>query len=281
MLLVKINDINKAFNCSDVKENLAIVKKMIDDKYISINSIYVEKAQDVNDMSHFYWFDKNKNELIKCELTKKNFYNCINNISNNNSNTSIDIINLYLISEYSYNENIYNLSMEEILELIPENKNEKETWDNNYKILFFSQYLLQSQLIYALYRYSITKENYDILILFNYSKLRGYQFCLYKDDEIKINPEKFKNIKNSEKIEKNIEIFVEEIKKFGIQRKIRIILAESIDSKNEEFNINEIGDLLKKYLYVDEDDKDKYIIDILNKDFNLEVEVNSHIFYLN
>ena len=284
MLLVKFNGQNKVFNCSEVMKNIETSNKMIEDNFISINSIFIEKNIDNdNNKSYFYCskeYNENNEGLNKYELNKDNFTNYVKNYILNSSKATIDLINLYIISGDSNIIDNHYISIEDILGFIPDIKAEQANEYNNYKILFFLQYLHQAELIYALYKNICNKQSFDIVLLINYTKYGGYQFALYKDGEILINPQNFKNVNKNESIEKNIELFSEEIKKYGNKRRVDILLVKSIDNSEKEFNIEKISEVIKKELNIeDEDDSNFKIIKMDNK-FNKEVSCNSHIFYL-
>ena len=280
MLLVKFDGENKAFNCFEVMQNIETSNKMLEDNYISINSIFIEKNNN-EDLSYFYCNKKdNKGELVKYELNKENFINYIKDNILNTSKANIDIINLYIISGDSEIIDNHYISIEEILGFVPDIKVEETKDYNNYKILFFMQYLHQAQMIYSLYKNILNKESYDIILLINYTKYGGYQICLYKDGEILINPNNFKNVNKKEKIEKNLDLIVEEIKKYGIKRRVDIIITESIDLEEKEFIVENIGELIKKKLDIRDEDDSNYKIKKMDKNFNNEIFCNSHIFYL-
>ena len=284
MLLVKFNGQNKAFNCSEVMKNIKTSNKMLEDNFISINSVFIEKNNDKDNNKSYFYCKKgsnNNNEgLSKIELTKDNFTNYIKNNILNSSKTTIDLINLYIISGDSNIIDNHYISIEDILGFVPDIKTEEANEYNNYKILFFMQYLHQAQLIYALYKNICNKESFDIVLLISYTKFGGYQICLYKDGEILINPKNFKNMTKDESIEKNIKLVTEEIKKYGNKRRVNILVTESVDIEEKEFNTEKIGEIIKKQLNIeDEDDSDFKIIKMDNK-FNKEVSYNSHIFYL-
>ena len=284
MLLVKFNGQNRAFNCNEVKKNIETSNKMIEDNYISINSIFIEKNKD-NNMSYFYCnninnINDNNKGLIKFELTKDNFINYVKNNILKNSIANIDIINLYIISGDSNIIDNHYITIEDILGFVPDIKIEETKDYNNYKILFFLQYLHQAQLLFSLYKNICNKISYDVVFLINYTKYGGYQICLYKDGEIFINPKNFKNVNRNETIEKNIKLIAEEIKKYEKKRRIDILLTESIDTKENEYNTEKVSDLIKKELNIIDEDDSNYFIKKLEKGFNDEVSCDSHIFYL-
>ena len=279
MLLVKFNGENKAFNCAEVMQNIETSNQMIKDNFISINSFFIEKNNKDN-ISNFYCYKNNEKELIKFELNKENFMYYLKNNLLNNSKATIDIINLYIISGDSEIIDNHYITIEEILGFVPDIKDEESNDYNNYKILFFMQYLHQAQMLYVLYKKVCSKESYDIVLLVNYTKYGGYQLCLYKDGEILINPKNFKNINRKEKIERNVDLIVEEVKKYGIKRRVDIILTESIDEKEKEYNVENICALIKQKLDIIDEDDSNYKIKFFDKNYNNEVSCNSHIFYL-
>ena len=283
MFLVKFNGQNRAFNCDEVMKNIETSNKMLEDNYISINSIFIDKNND-NNISYFYCNNindnNNKKGLIQFELTKNNFTNYIKNNILKNSKANIDIINLYIISGDSNIIDNHYITIEDILGFVPDIKIEETNDYNNYKILFFVQYLHQAQLLFSLYKNICNKISYDIVLLINYTKYAGYQICLYKDGEILINPKNFKNVNKNESIEKNIKLIAEEIKKYGNKRRIDILLTESIDTEEDVYNVEKISELIKKELNIIDEDDSNYLIKKLGKDFNDEVSCDSHIFYL-
>ena len=275
IFMIKFNAQNKAYNCIDVMKNIETSNKMIKDNFISINSIFIEKN---NDNKSYFYFNNDNGELLKAELTIGNFNENIKTNILDKSKVSINIINLYIISGDSNIIDDHYITIEEILGFVPDIKNEKNN-EYNTKTLFFMQYLHQAQLIYALFQKFYNKETYDIVILINYTIFGGYQICLYKKGEIIINPKNFKKINKNESIEKNVDLIVEEIKKFGDERRIDILICESIDEEEKEFDVNEIYKLFKDKLNIIDEDESDYKIKKMNKEFNNQVFCNSHIFY--
>ena len=285
MFIVKFNGQNKAFNCIEVKKNLEILDKLIKDNFISINSIFIKKDTDDDDnsnnnnnMSYFY-YKNNNGELVQVELNKNNFTEHVQNNILKNSNAEIDIVNLYIISGDSNIIDSHYVSLEELLGFVPDIKLESADGYDNYKILFFMQYLHQAQLIYSLYLNLLNKQSCDIVLLINYTKYGGYQICLYKNGVISINPKDYKNINKNETLEKNIDLITEETKKFGDERMIDILVCESIDSNDKEYDTEKICELFKKKLKIEDEDDSDYKIKKMSKDFNNEIFCNSHIFY--
>ena len=282
LFLIKFKGINKAFNSLDVIRNIQTCDKLIENKNININSIYVSKSLNENNKSYFYF--KKNNTLEKYELNKNNFENCIkdNILTNSNLEDIIEIVNIYIIKHISQNNNSTDnnnlefsplLNIEDILGFIPDILDE----NNKLKILFFCQYLFQAQLLYYLFKCFHNKENKDIVLLINYSKNEGFQISQYKNGEIKLN---IINLKNEENIEKNIEIICNEIKKYENKRKVDILINENIiDDKENEIDSDKLYQLIKSKLNMDEEENNFYICK-LNKEFNDDMIKYSDIFYL-
>jgi hypothetical protein len=282
LFLIKFKGINKAFNSLDVIRNIQTCDKLIENKNININSIYVSKSLNENNKSYFYF--KKNNTLEKYELNKNNFENCIkdNILKNSNLEDIIEIVNIYIIKHISQNNNSTEnnnpefsplLNIEDILGFIPDILDE----NNKLKILFFCQYLFQAQLLYYLFKCFHNKENKDIVLLINYSKNEGFQISQYKNGEIKLN---IINLKNEENTEKNIEIICNEIKKYENKRKVDILINENIiDDKENEIDSDKLYQLIKSKLNMDEEENNFYICK-LNKEFNDDMIKYSHIFYL-
>ena len=287
MFLVKFNGQNKAYNCIEVMNNLETLNKLIKDNFISTNSIFIKKDSDNDDddgdgdgknVPYFYYRNDN-GDLVQVELNKNNFTDYIQNNILKNSKTEIDIVNLYIISGDSNIIDSHYVSLEEVLGFVPDIKLESADGYDNYKILFFMQYLHQAQLIYSLYQNLLNKQSYDIVLLINYTKYGGYQICLYKNGAISINPQNYKKINKNESLEKNIDLIVEETKKFGDERRVDILVCESIDSNDKEYDAEKICKLFKKKLKIEDEDESDYKIKKMGKEFNDEIFCNSHIFY--
>ena len=193
-------------------------------------------------------------------------------------------MNLFLIKgldeENKNNENTqYNsqiTNIEDILGFVPEISNE----NSENKILFFYQYLLQAQLIYFLFKSFTKKENKDILFLIHYTKNLGMQICQFKNGEIKLNPINFAGITKTQKLEKNLEIICDEIKKYEDKRKVEILIHESINDDENIFDFEKINKFINSKLNFKEDEEDFYSVNKLNNEFDEEVKKYSHIFYL-
>ena len=273
IFLVKFNGQNNSFNCIDTSLNIEISNKMVRDNYLKISSIYIDKNKE-NEISYLYY--KKDNKFIKAELNKENFINYINENIIPYSNANIDIINLYIISENSNIIDTHYMSIEEMLGFEPEISHE----NNNCKILFFMQYLHQAQLIYSLFNKINNEEKIDIVLLINYTSFSGYQIGLYKDGEIFLKIDNLLEVNKEESLEKNVGLISDIIKELGKENKIEILIAENIDDENKEINAEKIGDELIKELGMNMEEEGNIKVTYLNKDFNKEVNLNSHIFYL-
>ena len=269
LFLIKFNGQNKAFNVLDVITNIKTCDKFLQNGYINIYNIYILKTQE---KSFFYSFTDNKFE--KFDLNQKNFEAKIKEKISLNNKSNINIINLYIINGDEKNIDNKNLLIEEILGFVPEMKY------NENKILFFYQYYHQAQLIYFLYKSFLLKQNRDIVFLLNYAKDGGYQIAQYKNGEIKIGLDCFINKINKEQnLEKNIEIFCDEIKKYENKGKVDIIISESIDDINI-FDYDKVSDMIKIKLNINDSEDNCFYIHKLDLESNKEVEKYSHIFYL-
>jgi len=278
IFLVKFNGENNSFNCSDTTLNIEISNKMVRDNYLKISSIYIDIGK-TEEKSYFYVQENNeKNGLIKYELNKDNFMKYINEEIINKSKVNIDIINLYIITNNLNIIDNHYISIEEILGFEPD-INSDELNNNHCKILFFLQYLHQAQMLYYLFNKISKNEKIETVILISYNTFSGYQICLYKNCEIFL---KIKNweIKKEESLKENMSLIAEKIKEFGKEEKIEILIGENINSEDKEINAEKIGDELIKKLGMNLEEEGNLKVIYLNKDFNKEVSLNSHIFYL-
>ena len=265
ILLVKFNGSNNSFNCIDFSFNIDISNKMIRDKFLGITSIYID-----NNNSKFYYKNKENNLLIKKDLNKENFMNFLKNDLLPCSIASIDIINLYIISENSSIIDNHYVSIEDILGFEPDIINNSKS-----KILFFLQYLHQAQMLYHLYKKIQNSENVNVIFLINYT-VAGYQICLYKNGEIFIKQENILDL--TEDVVKNVGKIAEEIRKIESEN-VEILVGEGIED-NDVIECNKIYDELINIFGMNIDDEDKYIVNKINKEVNKEIELNSHLFYL-
>ena len=210
----------------------------------------------------------------------------IDNISKNSHSKGIDIVNLYLLSRYEGNNISVNTNneitiknIEDFLGFSPEESRE----NNENKILYFNQYLFQAIIIYFLYKSFMKKENKDIVFLLNFSEREGIQIYQYKDGEIKLNNSNyFIEADKTQNIEKKVEIFIEEIKKYEYKRKVDILISSLFNEKENDFDVDKINNLIKKNLNtnIKNEEENNFCLHKLDNEFIKEVEKYSHIFYL-
>ena len=279
IFLVKFNGQNNSFKCSDINQSIQISNKMIQDNYIKIFSIYVDKS--LKDKSKFYIID-NDDKLIEYELTQESFIDYIHQNIIQTSNANINIINLFIISGNTSIIDNHYLSIEDVLGFTPEIKN--DGLNNSSKILFFMEYLHQAQLLYSLFKKINNKEEFDIVLLINYTKFSGYQIAVYNNGEIFLKIDE--NLEKNEDLNESIGIISKKVKEFRKEKKIDILIAENIDKEDEKNTAEKIANELSKKLGLDlseeEEPEDTNIkLSNLSKEFNEEVSLNSHIFYLN
>ena len=285
LFLIKFNGQNKAFNMLDVYKNIETCDKLLEEKYISIYNIYISKYLSEENISYFYF--KTNDKIEKFELNKENFENfLIDNISKNSHSKGIDIVNLYLLSRYEGNNISVNTNNEIIIKNIEDflGFSPKESRENNEnKILYFNQYLFQAIIIYFLYKSFMKKENKDIVFLLNFSEREGIQIYQYKDGEIKLNNSNyFIEADKAQNIEKKVEIFIEEIKKYEYKRKVDMLISSLFNEKENDFDVDKINNLIKKNLNtnIKNEEENNFCLHKLDNEFIKEVEKYSHIFYL-
>ena len=273
---VKFNGENNAFNCSDTTLNIEISNKMGRDNYLKISSIYLDIKKQ-KEQSCFYVIENNN--FIKYDLNKSNFMKYINESILEKSKVNIDIINLYIIT---YNENIedtHYMSIEDILGFEPEIN--LEELNNKYcKVLFFLQYFHQAQMLYYLFNKKNNEEIYQNVFLISYNTYSGYQICIYRNEEIYLKMEGIE-IKKEESLKNNMALIAKKIKEINNDEKIEILIGENINENDKEMNAEKIGDELIKKMGMNLEEEGNLKVVYLNKDFNNEVNLNSHIFYLN
>ena len=280
LLILKIDGENKVLNCVNVKQNLEAINKMIKDKYLSVSSLYIkikknEKKEENNeDKSYFYYYKGNEG-LIEEELKKEILEKYLNDTLSK-SNANFNIFNLYLINgDINTNSHFYFDSVNELFGFEPEIKIDGSTP----KIIFSIQYLNQAQLLYQLYKQVSNKEYQDIILLINYTKFGGYQVILYNNEEIISNIKDFNALNKNASIDENINIICNGINKLKEDEKnIDIVFMTSIDDKENEITPDKLEQKLMEK--INENDK-KYIrITKPDLEFNKELEINSHIFYV-
>ena len=284
LLIFQIDDKNKVLNCINVKQNINAINKMIKDKYLSIYSILLKlknnKKKENNEdksKSYFYYYKENEG-LIENELTKEIFSKFLNDLLLN-STINLNIINLYIINGDSNANILCNQdSLHKLLGFDPMINVE----GNFQKILFFIQNLSQAQIIYYLYKQVYNQEQIGLICLINYTKYGGYQIILFNNEEIIYNLKDFKGINKNASIDENIKIIIEGIKKLKEyeEQKIEIVLTVSMDDKENDI----VQDKLEKKLIenIGQNENDKKYIKIIKTDFqfNIDLQIGSHVFYL-
>jgi len=280
LLITKIDGENKVFNCDNVKNNLKVIKQMMKNKELNIYSIYLEikKNENEENISNFYYNDKEKG-FIKNKLDKETFENYVFDLVSKSNTNNLNIINLYVINgdlasnEKDLYKNYNNYSIKKILGFEPIIKIEGIIQ----KILFVVQNLNQVQILYYLYKQKMKKEELNNLILLNYTKDCGYQKVLYKNGDITLIPNELIEINKNKSLEENIDILINGIKSIKEEGKnINILLTKSIDQKEILINPENIEKILNEKI----ENNNSIKIDNLNSDFNKEIEINSHVFYL-
>ena len=276
IFLVKFNGENNSYNCSDTTLNIEISNKMGRDNYLKISTIYLNISKE-KEQSCFYVLENNN--FIKYDLNKNNFMKYINENILEKSKVNIDIINLYLITNNENIEDTHYMSIEDILGFEPEIN--LDELNNKYcKVLFFLQYFHQAQMLYYLFSKINNEEKFQNVILVNYNSLSGYQICIYKNGEIFLKMNDIE-LNKEETLKSNMALIAKKIKEINTEEKIEILIGENIDENDKEMNAEKVGDELIKKLGMSLEEEGNLKVVYLNKDFNNEVNLNSHIFYLN
>ena len=276
IFLVKFNGENNSYNCSDTTLNIEISNKMGRDNYLKISTIYLNISKE-KEQSCFYVMENNG--FIKYDLNKNNFMKYINENILEKSKVNIDIINLYLITNNENIEDTHYMSIEDILGFEPEIN--LDELNNKYcKVLFFLQYFHQAQMLYYLFSKINNEEKFQNVILVNYNSFSGYQICVYKNGEIFLKMNDIE-LNKEETLKSNMALIAKKIKEINTEEKIEILIGENIDENDKEMNAEKVGDELIKKLGMSLEEEGNLKVVYLNKDFNNEVNLNSHIFYLN
>ena len=276
IFLVKFNGENNSYNCSDTTLNIEISNKMGRDNYLKISTIYLNISKE-KEQSCFYVMENNG--FIKHDLNKNNFMKYINENILEKSKVNIDIINLYLITNNENIEDTHYMSIEDILGFEPEIN--LDELNNKYcKVLFFLQYFHQAQMLYYLFSKINNEEKFQNVILVNYNSFSGYQICIYKNGEIFLKMNDIE-LNKEETLKSNMALIAKKIKEINTEEKIEILIGENIDENDKEMNAEKVGDELIKKLGMSLEEEGNLKVVYLNKDFNNEVNLNSHIFYLN
>ena len=115
----------------------------------------------------------------------------------------------------------------------------------------------------------------------NYTKFGGYQIILYNSEEIILNLNEFNGLDKNASIDENIQIITKVAKNlFKEDRKMDIILPISIDDKENGVTPEQLEEKLGQALWENENDKNNIRIIKTDLEFNKELEINSHVFYL-
>ena len=260
------------YDIDDIKDNIDLLNAMIANSQVKVLSLYLnkEKEEGKDEEKKFFYFEKEpENEkLEKCELTQDNLNNYIKENKNKEGTT---IVNLFIIEgDSGMTLSPRELSLEGGLGFGPET-------DENNSVLYFIQYLNQAQLLYYLCNKAEDQQN---SMLINYTKFGGYQICLYVNGEIICEIEELKKVNKNELSGQNIECICNVIKKMGQEKKIKILLVDSIDKEEKELTSEKMAEEFKKSLGINEEEVANYKIIKLNKEFNKEVERNTHLLNL-
>ena len=155
--------------------------------------------------------------------------------------------------------------------------------DDISEILFFIQNLSQAQIIYYLYKQVYNQEQIGMICLINYSKYGGYQIILFNNEEIIYNLNDFKGINKNASIDENIKVIKDciiKLKEYE-EQKIDFVLTFPLDDKENDI----IPDKLEQKLIenIGKNENDKRYIRIIKTDlkFNNDLQIYSHVFYLN
>ena len=262
------------YDIDDIKDNIELLNAMIANSQVKVLSLYLnkEKEEGKKEEKKYFYFEKSEEneKLEKCELTKENLCAYINENKNKEGTT---IVNLFIIEgDSGIILSPRELSLEGGLGFAPETEpNEKHS------ILYFIQYLNQAQLLYYL---SNKAENQQNSILINYTKIGGYQICLYCNGEIICEIEELKKINKNELSGQNIECICNVIKKLAQEKTIKILVTDSIDKEEKELTSEKMAEAFQKSLGINGEEEGNYKIIKLNKEYNKEVERNTHLLNL-
>ena len=260
------------YDINDIKDNIDLLNGMIANFHVKVLSLFLNKEKEEGkeeEKKFFYYEIEPENEkLEKCELTQENLNNYIKENKNKEGTT---IVNLFIIEgDSGVTLSPRELSLEGGLGFEPET-------DANSSILYFIQYLNQAQLLYYLCNKAEDQQN---SMLINYTKFGGYQICLYVNGEIICEIEELKKVNKNELSGQNIECICNVIKKLGQEKKIKILLVDSVDKEEKDLSSEKMAEDFKKNLGINEEEEGNYKIIKLNKEFNKEVERNTHLLNL-
>ena len=262
------------YDIDDIKDNIDLLNARIANSQVKVLSVYLnkEKEEGKEQGKKFFYFENEEEngKLQKCELTQDDLNNYINAHKNKEG---ITIVNLFIIEgDSGVTLSPRELSLEGGLGFGPETEE-----NENNSILYFIQYLNQAQLLYYLCNKT---EDLHNSILINYTKFGGYQICLYVDGEIICEIEDLKKVNKNELSGQNVECICNVIKKLAQEKKIKILVTDSIDGEEKELTSEKMAEALQKSLGINEEEEGNYKIIKLNKEFNKEVERNTHLLNL-
>ena len=263
------NQLSYQYNISDIKNNIEMLDPMIVASQIKILTIYLdkEKEEEENEKKYFYF---EKENLVKKELTEKNFEEFINENKNQSGYT---IVNLFIISgDETEVLPATDLSPGAILGFEPEISE-----DSQNSIIYFTQYYNQAQLLYYLINKAEEQQN---TFLINYTKFGGYQIAFYVDGTILTEVKELKNVNKKESLKNNIALVSEYIKKLGKDNKINLLVTDFIDSTEKDITSETLSKELQKSLGINSEEEGNYKIIKLNKDYNKEFERYTHLLNL-
>ena len=256
------------YDINDIKDNIDLLNGMIANFHVKVLSVFLNKEKEEEKKFFYYEIEPENEKLEKCELTQENLNNYIKENKNKEGTT---IVNLFIIEgDSGVTLSPRELSLEGGLGFEPET-------DANSSILYFIQYLNQAQLLYYLCNKAEDQQN---SMLINYTKFGGYQICLYVNGEIICEIEELKKVNKNELSGQNIECICNVIKKLGQEKKIKILLVDSVDKEEKDLSSEKMAEDFKKNLGINEEEEGNYKIIKLNKEFNKEVERNTHLLNL-
>ena len=263
------DNLSYQYNINDIKQNVELLNKMIVAFQVKILSVYLNKEKEEgegNEKKYFYYSQEN---LQKVELTKENLEKYLRENRNETGNT---IVNLFIVTG-DENE-VYpqtDLSLLKVLGFEPEIEQGKNP------VLFFLQYYAKAQLLYYICNKAEDQQN---TLLINYTKFGGYQICIYNNGELITEVEELKQINKNEFLENNIQVISGCIKKLGQEKQIKILVTDSIDTDEKNITAEKMADTIQKSLGINSKEEGNYKIIVLNKDYNREVERNTHLLNL-
>ena len=150
------------------------------------------------------------------------------------------------------------------------------------KMFFYIQNLSQAQLLYYLYKQGYNQEEIDTILLINYTKYGGFQLKLFNKEEIISDLYNFKGLNKNISIDENAKIIIEGIKKLKNfeEKKIYIILTISMDDNEKDIIPEKLEQKLNEIYGNKENIKNNIVIIKADLQFNIDFQIESHVFYL-